>query len=185
MIDELLASATEQMNKAAAALKDELSKLRTGRAHPSLLASVMVDYYGSATPMSQVANIAVEGARALTVTPWEKTMIAPIEKAIMTSHLGLNPTTIGMVIRVPLPALTEERRKEMTKVVRETTEKARISVRQARREFLNDCKSLLKDKEITEDDLKRAEQRAQKATDDAIKALDAICAEKESDLMSV
>jgi ribosome recycling factor len=185
MIDELLSDATERMQKSQEALQTELSKLRTGRAHPSLLSQIQVDYYGSATPLPQVASVAVESPRMLAVTPWEKNMIAPIEKAIMTSDLGLNPSSAGTVIRVPLPPLTEERRKSMTKLVREATEKARVSVRQARREFISDCKSLLKDKDITEDDLRGAEETIQKRTDQAIKELDQICQEKEADLMSV
>ena len=185
MINELLQDAAQRMQKTAEALKSELSKLRTGRANPSLLAPIQVDYYGTPTPLSQVASISVEGPRMLVVTPWEKPMIAPIEKAIMQSDLGLNPNSAGMVIRVPLPPLTEERRKDMAKLVREATEKARISVRQARREFITDCKSLQKDKEITEDGLRQAEDDIQKQTDKAIKELDAICQEKEADLMSI
>lgn len=185
MIDELLKDACERMRKSAEALKSDLSKLRTGRANASLLAPISVDYYGAPTPLAQVASIAVEGPRMLVVTPWEKTMIAPIEKAIMQSDLGLNPSSAGMVIRVPLPPLTEERRKDMTKLVRDATEKARVSVRQARREFIADCKSLQKDKEITEDDLRQAEDNIQKQTDKAIKELDVICQEKEADLMSI
>ena len=185
MIDELLQDAAQRMQKTAEALKSELSKLRTGRANASLLTPIQVDYYGSPTPLPQVASIAVEGPRMLVVTPWEKAMIAPIEKAIMQSDLGLNPSSAGMVIRVPLPPLTEERRKDMTKLVREATEKARVSVRQARREFITDCKSLQKDKEITEDDLRQAEDDIQKQTDKAIKELDTICQEKEADLMSI
>lgn len=185
MIDELLEDAIERMNKSREALKTELSKLRTGRAHPSLLSHLQVDYYGTPTPLSQVASIAVEGARMLTVTPWEKGMIAPIEKAIITSDLGLNPASAGIIIRVPLPALNEERRKSLAKLVREATEKARISVRQARRDFLTDCKSLHKDKDITEDELRSAEDTIQKHTDSAVKELDKICEEKEADLMSI
>lgn len=185
MIDDLLVEANEKMANSLEALQNELSKLRTGRANPSLLAQLMVDYYGSPTPLSQVANITVEGARMLSVTPWEKSMVAPIEKAIMTSDLGLNPATAGTNIRVPLPPLTEERRKQLGKLVREATEKARVSVRQARRDFLSDCKSLLKDKDITEDDMRSAEQSVQKCTDAMIKQLDQLCHEKEADLMSI
>lgn len=185
MINELMADAVDRMGKSAEALKNDLTKLRTGRAHPSLLSQIQVDYYGSPTPLPQVASVAVEGARMLTVTPWEKNMIAPIEKAILSSDLGLNPSSAGIVIRVPLPPLTEERRKDMIKLVRDATEKARVSVRQARRDFIGDCKSLLKDKDITEDDMHHAEETIQKHTDEAIKQLDQICQDKETDLMSV
>ena len=185
MLDDLLEHAKSQMAKATEALKSELTKIRTGRAHPSLLSHIMVDYYGSGTPLSQVANVVVESARMLSVTPWEKNMVGPIEKAIMTSDLGLNPATTGTNIRIPLPPLTEERRKGLAKLVREATEKGRISVRQARRDFLTDCKSLLKEKEITEDDLRSSEQTIQKSTDAMIKQLDLLCQEKESDLMSI
>ena len=185
MVNELLQDAIERMQKSQEALKSELSKLRTGRANPSLLTQIQVDYYGVPTSLEQVASVTVEGARMLTVTPWEKNMIAPVEKAILQSDLGLNPSSAGMVIRVPLPPLTEERRKSMAKLVREATEKARISVRQARRDFLTDCKSLQKDKEITEDELRSAEDDIQKQTDKAIKELDTICQEKETDLMSI
>lgn len=185
MVEELLKDAIERMQKSNDALKSDLSKLRTGRANPSLLSHLQVDYYGVPTALSQVASISVEGARMLAVTPWEKNMIAPIEKAIITSDLGLNPSSAGMIIRVPLPALNEESRKSMTKLVREATEKARVSVRQARREFLTDCKSLQKDKEITEDELRNAEEIIQKHTDHAIKDLDKVCQDKEADLMSI
>jgi ribosome recycling factor len=185
MIQELLTDAKNSMHKAEEALKSDLSKLRTGRAHPSLLSHIQVDYYGSSTPLSQVASVSVEGPRMLTVTPWEKNMIAPIEKAIMTADLGLNPSSAGLVIRVPLPPLNEERRKSMVKLVREATEMARVAVRQARRELITDCKTLLKDKDITEDELRSAEENVQKFTDEAIKRLDLICQEKENDLMSI
>jgi ribosome recycling factor len=185
MINQLLKDAIESMQKSEDALKTELSRLRTGRAHPSLLAHLQVDYYGVPTPLSQVASIVVEGPRMLAVTPWEKNLIAPIEKAIISADLGLNPANSGLVIRVPLPAMNEESRKAMAKRVRDAAEKARISVRQTRREFLTGCKNLLKDKDITEDELLEAEKTIQTQTDSAIKILDTICEEKEADLMSI
>lgn len=185
MINDIKADASQRMDKCIEAYKSNLTKLRTGRAHPSLLDHLTIDYYGSPTPLSQVANVAVEGSRTLTVTPWEKTMVAPIEKAIMKSDLGLNPATAGTVIRIPLPPLNEERRRDLTKVVREEAEKARIAVRNVRRAANDDFKELLKDKEISEDDQRRAEADVQKLTDDFMKKIDEICSEKEKDLMEV
>jgi len=185
MIDDINKSAEERMKKSVHAFKDELSKVRTGRAHPSLLEHIMVDYYGSATQLSQVANVAVENSRTLMVTPWEKDMVAKIEKAIMTSDLGLNPSTAGTIIRVPLPALTEERRKDLTRVVREEAERARVAVRNIRREANNDFKELIKAKEIGEDDERRAEGDVQKLTDKYISEIDHITTAKEKDLMTV
>lgn len=185
MIDNIIQTARSSMDKTIDHFKTELSKIRTGRAHPSLIDSLMVPYYGSPTAMSQVASITAENARSLLITPWEKDMIAPIEKAIMSSDLGLNPVTAGMVIRVPLPPLTEERRLALTKLVKETAERARIQARQLRRDAITQCKQLEKDKDITEDDLRRAEQSIQKETDQSIATIDTICSEKESELMSI
>lgn len=185
MIADITRDAEDRMKKSVAALKEELTKLRTGRAHPSLLEHLMVDYYGSATPLSQVATVAVENARTLTVTPWEKDMVAKIEKAIITADLGLNPATAGTVIRVPLPPLTEERRKDLTKVVRDEAEKSRVAVRNIRREANTDCKDLVKAKEISEDDERRAQTDVQKITDKYIAEIDTISADKEKDLMAV
>ena len=185
MIDNIIQAARSSMDKTIDHFKTELSKIRTGRAHPSLIDSLMVPYYGSPTAMSQVASITAENARSLLITPWEKDMIAPIEKAIMSSDLGLNPVTAGMVIRVPLPPLTEERRLALTKLVKETAERARIQARQLRRDAITQCKQLEKDKDITEDDLRRAEQSIQKETDQSIATIDTICSEKESELMSI
>lgn len=185
MIDDIISDIDSRMHKSIDAFKTELSKLRTGRAHPSLLEHVRVDYYGSDTPLSQVAAIAVEGNRMLTVTPWEKDMVAPIEKAIMTSDLGLNPSSAGVVIRVPLPPLTEERRKELAKVVHAEAERARIAVRNLRREANNDFKDLVKSKDISEDDEHRAAARVQKLTDDVVAKIEVITQEKEQDLMAV
>jgi len=185
MLAEINKDAQERMKKSIVAYKNELSKLRTGRAHPSLLDHVTVDYYGTPTPLNQVANIAIENARTLTVTPWEKNMVQPVEKAIMTSDLGLNPATAGMIIRVPLPALTEERRRSLVKVVREEAEKARVSIRNIRRDANNDFKELLKAKDISEDEEHRAQGDIQKLTDQYIAEVDSVTADKEKDLMEV
>lgn len=185
MIDDIVNDSKQRMDKSITALKTELSKLRTGRAHPSLLEHVKVSYYNVDTPLNQVANVTVENARMLSVTPWEKNMIGPIEKAIMTSDLGLNPATTGMVIRVPLPPLTEERRKQLVRVVREEAEKARVAIRNIRREANNDFKELLKAKDISEDDERRAQAGIQKVTDAHITEVDAVAAQKETDLMAV
>lgn len=185
MIDDLISDAEHRMGKSVEALKAALAKLRTGRAHPGLLDQVMVDYYGTPTVLNQVANINVEDARTLSVSPWEKNMIAPIEKAIMQSDLGLNPMSAGAIIRVPLPPLTEERRKSLVKVVKDDAEKARVSVRNVRREVNTDLKSLEKSKDITEDDVRKAGDRIQKITDQYIAKLDLVAAEKEKDLMQV
>lgn len=185
MINDIIQDARTRMVKCVEALESNLTKLRTGRAHPSLLEHLTVDYYGSPTALNQVANIAVENSRTLTVTPWEKNMIAPIEKAIMTADLGLNPATAGMVIRVPLPPLTEERRRDLTKLVRDEAEKARIAVRNVRRDAISDFKELLKAKDISEDEQRKAETDVQKVTDDNIKKIDDVCGAKEKDLMEV
>lgn len=185
MINDILADAESRMKKSISAYKTELSKLRTGRAHPSLLDHISVDYYGNPTPLNQVASVAVEGARTLTITPWEKPMIPVIEKAIMKSELGLNPATAGVVIRVPLPALTEERRRDLIRVVRDAAEKARVAVRNVRREANSDCKELLKSKDISEDDDRQAQTQIQKLTDNYIAMIDSITGEKEADLMAV
>lgn len=185
MINDIMQDAKERMDKCVDSFKTALTKLRTGRAHPSLLDHIMIDYYGTPTPLKQVANVAVEDARTLSVTPWEKTMVAAIEKAIITSELGLNPASAGTVIRIPLPPLTEERRKSLVKVVRDEAEKARIAVRNVRRDALADCKELVKSKDISEDDERRAQTDVQKLTDDTVKSIDQVCADKEKDLMEV
>lgn len=185
MMNEIIDDAKSRMEKSIVVLKSELTKLRTGRAHPSLLEHIKVSYYGTDTPLSQVANITIENARSLSVTPWEKNMIAPIEKVIMTSDLGLNPVTTGPVIRVPLPPLTEERRKELGRVVRDEAEKTRVAIRSIRRDANNDFKDLLKEKDISEDDERRAQTTVQKLTDSYITEVDAIASKKESDLMDI
>jgi ribosome recycling factor len=185
MIEKIFKEADERMQKCIHALKSELMKLRTGRATPSLLDHIRVSYYGNETVLNQVANISLENARTLTVTPWEKPMIPVIEKAIQSSDLGLNPVTSGNVIRVPLPALTEERRKELAKVVREEAEKAKVSIRNVRRDCNNEIKVLLKDKQITEDEEKKAEIHIQKLTDQFIVDTDKTASEKEKEVMAI
>lgn len=185
MINELKNDAEVRMGKSVDALKSELTKLRTGRAHTSLLEHIMVEYYGSEVPLNQVANISVSDARTLTVTAWEKPMIKVIEKAIINSGMGLNPASAGEVIRVPLPPLTEERRKDMIRVVRQEGENARVAIRNIRRDVLSDIKTLLKEKEITEDDERRAQDDIQKITDKFIVRVDALIEEKEKDLMEI
>lgn len=185
MIKDIEKSASTRMDKSVDAFVHELKKLRTGRAHTSLLEHITVEYYGAKVPLNQVANITVEDSRTLAVTPWEKPMIQVVEKAIMTADLGLNPATSGLVIRVPLPALTEERRKDMTRVVRHEAENGRVAVRNIRRDALHDVKELLKEKMITEDDDHRSHDEVQKLTDDHIAGIDKILAEKEAELLEV
>jgi len=185
MIDDIAKDADTRMGKSIESFKLELAKLRTGRAHPSLLDHITVDYYGSEVPLSQVANVNILDARTLGVTPWEKSMVSVVEKAILTSDLGLNPATSGELIRVPLPALTEERRKDMTKVVKAEAENARVAIRNIRRDANGDLKRLLKDKDITEDDARRGEEVIQKLTDKRIEEVEKILVEKEKDLMSI
>ncbi|MGA2655208.1 MAG: ribosome recycling factor [Gammaproteobacteria bacterium] len=184
-MNSVIQDASKRMQKAIESLQNEFKKMRSGRAHPSLLDQIMVPYYGNDTPLSQVANINIEDARTLSVTPWDKQMVAAIEKAIRTSELGLNPATNGTVIRIPLPALTEERRKDLVKVVRHETEGARVSIRNIRRDANTAIKALVKDKTISEDDERRLEDQVQKLTDDFIKEVDKLLTEKEHDLMSV
>jgi len=185
MIDDIVKDAEVRMGKSVESLKTELSKLRTGRAHPSLLDHIMVDYYGSQTPLKQVANVAIEDSRTLTVTPWEKQMVPVIEKAIMESDLGLNPNTAGTVIRIPLPPLTEERRKDMIRIVRQEAEGARVAIRNIRRDANSDLKELLKEKEISEDEARHGEERIQKLTDKYVAKVDEVLAVKEKELMEI
>jgi len=185
MMQVIKQEASDRMQKSLDSLKAELAKLRTGRAHPSLLDSIQVDYYGSSTPLSQVATIAVEDARMLTVTPWEKTMVPTIEKAIINSNLGLNPATAGQVIRVPLPPLTEERRRSLAKLLRQETENSKIAIRNIRRDANQQIKSLVKQKEINEDEERRGQDEIQKITDKHIADIDKYANEKESDLMQI
>lgn len=185
MIDDIKKDATTRMAKSVEALVHELAKVRTGRAHPSLLDHIMVSYYGSDMPLNQVANINVEDSRTLAISPWEKTMVQPVEKAIMNSDLGLNPNTAGTVIRVPLPPLTEERRRDLIKVVRHEAELAKVAVRNIRRDANHDLKDLMKEKLISEDDEHKGEEIVQKLTDANVKRVDELLAEKEEDLMSI
>ena len=185
MLDEIKKDASSRMAKSVASLQQELTKIRTGRAHTSLLDHVTVEYYGSVVPLSQVSNVGIEDSRTLIVTPWEKDMVQPIEKAIMTSDLGLNPSTAGTVIRVPLPALTEERRKDMIRVVRSEAEGGRIAIRNIRRDALHDIKELMKEKMIGEDDERRAEGEIQDITDKHVADIDRVLADKESELMEI
>ena len=185
MLEEIKKDASSRMSKSVASLRQELTKIRTGRAHTSLLDHITVEYYGSEVPLNQVSNVGVEDSRTLTVTPWEKDMVTKIEKAIMASDLGLNPATAGTVIRVPLPPLTEERRKDMIRVVRNEAEGGRIAIRNIRRDAIHDVKELLKEKMIGEDDERRAEEEIQTITDKYIAEIDKTLAEKESELMEV
>lgn len=185
MIDEIIKEANTRMGKTIDALHNELKGVRTGRANTSLLDGIMVDYYGSASALNQVANVAVQDSRTLTVTPWEKTMIEPIEKAIMQSNLGLNPVSAGMVIRIPLPPLTEERRKDLVKLVGQIAENSKIAIRNIRRDANTHLKGLLNDKEITEDDLRGAEKSVQDVTDKFVKQVDEVIADKEKELMEI
>ncbi len=185
MIDELKEDAEIRMGKSVVSLKNDLTKLRTGRAHTSLLDHITVEYYGSEVPLSQVANVSVLDSRTLSVSPWEKPMVQAIEKAIMNSNMGLNPATTGELIRIPLPPLTEERRKDMIKVVRAEGEGAKVAIRNIRRDVLSDIKSLLKDKEITEDDDHQAHDDVQKITDKYVKQVDEALVVKEKDLMEI
>jgi len=185
LIEEIKKDAAARMIKSIASLRDDFSRIRTGRAHTSLLDHISVSYYGSKTPLSQVANVGIQDSRTIVVTPWEKDMVAPIEKAIMQSDLGLNPITAGTVIRVPLPPLTEERRRDMTRVVRSEAENAKVAIRNIRRDANSDIKELLKEKEISEDDDRRAQDEIQKLTDNHIAEVDGCLAGKEKDLMEV
>lgn len=185
MISEIKQDAQTRMKKSVEALHHEFTKIRTGRAHPSLLDHIKVDYYGSEMPLNQVASISVSDPRTLMVTPWEKTMVAACEKAILNSDLGLNPATAGTAIRIPMPPLTEARRKDLIKVVRAEAEQAKVAVRNTRRDANNDLKECLKEKEISEDDERRGQDMIQKLTDQFIEEIDKVLAVKEEDLMEV
>lgn len=185
MIEDLKKDARTRMGKTIESFKDNLRKVRTGRANTSLLDHVMVDYYGSQVPISQVANISVSDSRTLSVQPWEKQMVPVVEKAIIQSDLGLNPATAGEIIRIPLPPLTEERRRELIKVVRAEGEDARVAVRNIRRDVLGDIKSLLKEKEISEDEDHRAQDDIQKITDQHVSEIDSLLENKEKELLEI
>ena len=185
MINEIHSDANIRMGKSLSSLETDFSKIRAGRAHPSLLDQITVEYYGSMVPLSQVSNVSAEDSRTLKVSPWEKDMVGPIEKAIMTSDLGLNPNTQGQVLRIPLPLLTEERRKELVKVVRDEAENARVAIRNIRRDAISDFRELLKEKEISEDESHRAEDNIQKITDQHITLIDRSLNDKESSLLEI
>lgn len=185
MINDIQQDALSRMNKSIEAYKVELTKIRTGRAHPSLLDHVTVDYYGSQVPISQAANITAEDSRTLAVTAWDSSMVPAIEKAIMTSDLGLNPNSAGTVIRVPMPPLTEERRRDLVKVVKELTENARVAVRNIRRDANSELKMLQKEKEISEDDEHKGQELVQKVTDQSIAKLEQLLQEKDKELMEI
>ena len=185
MIEDIKSEAKERMEKSLDALAHNFNKIRTGRAHPSLLDGLKVEYYGSQTPLSQVANVNVEDARTLSLTVWDKSMIQDVERAIMKSDLGLNPATAGEVIRIPMPMLTEETRKGFIRQARNEAESARVSVRNARRDANSMLKDLVKDKEISEDDERRAQDNVQKLTDDYVAGIEKMLGEKETDLMEI
>ena len=185
MIDELKEDAITRMDKSVAALRSNLSRLRTGRAHAGLIDYLSAPYYGADTPLRQMASITVEDSRTLAVSPWEASMVRSIEKAIRESGLGFNPVTAGTVIRVPIPELTEERRRELVRVARQETEMGRVAVRNIRRDVLADIKQLVKEKMATEDDERRAADEIQKLTDEHIASMDALLQEKEQDIMSI
>ena len=185
MLNEIKKDAQARMGKSIESLRHALVKVRTGRANAGLVDSIKVSYYGSEMPLAQVASVAVTDARSITITPWEKQMVGPVEKAILASDLGLTPNTAGTVIRLNIPALTEERRKDLAKVVHGEGEDAKVAIRNIRRDANHQVKELLKDKQITEDDASRTETEIQKITDGAIKDVDEVIKGKEAELMSV
>jgi len=185
MIEEIQLDSEERMEKSLDSLRQAFTKVRTGRAHTSLLDHISVPYYGTDTPLSQVANVSVLDSRTLGITPWEKNMASTIEKAIMDSDLGLNPATAGNVIRIPLPPMTEERRRDLSKVVRQEAEGGRVAIRNIRRDANHHLKKLVKDKEISEDDERHAEEEIQKLTDKFIAKIDELLAGKEAELMEI
>lgn len=185
MIEDILKDAETRMGKTVDSLKSELTKIRTGRAHPSLLDQISVDYYGNETPINQVANVTVEDSRTLAVAPWEKQMVPVVEKAIINSGLGLNPATAGNLIRIPMPPLTEERRRELVKVVKNEGENAKIAIRNIRRDANSDFKDMLKDKDISEDESRDAEDSVQELTNKFVAAIDDVIAVKEKELMEI
>jgi ribosome recycling factor len=185
MFEDIKKDAVSRMQKCVQVFQADLKKLRTGRAHPSLVEHLKVDYYGSEVPLQQVANISIEDARTIVVSPWEKTMVGPIEKAIFKSDLGLTPMTAGTVIRVPLPPLTEERRRDITKVVRQDAENARVAIRNVRRDVLTDVKEALKEKLISQDDERKAQDEIQKLTDRFVAEIEQLLAGKEKEILQV
>lgn len=185
MLEEIKKDAQVRMNKSVDALRHDLTHLRTGRASPALVDSLQVNYYGADVPLNQVANVTVADARSLAISPYEKQMVGPIEKAILAANLGLTPTTVGQVIRINMPALTEQRRKELSKHVAGEGENAKVAVRNIRRDAIHHVKELLKDKKITEDEERRAEDDVQKLTDRFVKEIDGVVKTKEDELMAI
>ncbi len=185
MLDDIRKDALQRMQKCVAAFQADLKKLRTGRAHPSLVEHMRVDYYGTDTPLNQLANIAIEDARTLVITPWDKAAVQAVEKAIFKSDLGLTPMTAGTVIRVPLPPLTEERRRDMVKILKSEAESARVAVRAVRRDVLSDIKDMLKEKMISQDDEKRVHEEIQKLTDKHVADIEQVLVAKEKEVMQV
>ncbi len=185
MIESIKKDANQRMDKSIESLKVELSRIRTGRAHPSLLDHVLVDFYGSEVPIGQAANVSNSDSRTLSIQPWDKSMVAVIEKAIINSDLGITPTSAGEVIRISLPPLTEERRKDLVKIVKAEGENAKVAIRNIRRDANSAVKKLLNDKDITEDDERRAETDIQKLTDSHVATVDAVLSEKEKELLEV
>lgn len=185
MLQDIIKDANTRMDKTIASFKVDLQKIRTGRAHPSLLDHITVDYYGTQTPVPKAANVTVEDARTLVVTAWDKTMVSAIERAILESDLGLNPNTAGTVMRIPLPPLTEERRRDLVKVIKGEAEQAKVAIRNIRREAMSDLKDLLKEKALAEDDERRGQDEVQKLTDSHIKKIDEAFAAKEHEILSV
>ena len=185
MLNDIKSDAQQRMSKSVEALRHDLQRLRTGRASTALIEHLKVNYYGSDVPITQVANVAVADARSITITPWEKNMVQAVEKSILASDLGLNPTTAGTVIRINLPALTEERRKELSKHVAHEGENAKVAIRNVRRDAMQHVKELLKDKKITEDEERRAEDEVQKLTDKFVKDVDVVVKAKEDELMAL
>ncbi len=185
MLQDILKDTQARMDKSVESLKLELAKIRTGRAHPSLLDHIHVDFYGTSTPIGRAANVAIEDARTLTVTAWDKTMVTAIERAILESDLGLNPNTAGTVIRIPLPPLTQERRRDLAKVVKSEAEQAKVAVRNIRRDAMADLKELLKEKALAEDQERKGQEDVQKLTDSHVKKIDEVVAAKEQEIMAV
>lgn len=185
MFEDIRKDANERMTKCVISLREHYKRMRTGRANTGLLDGIRVEYYGAEMPLSQVANVTVEDSRTLAITPWDKAMVPIIEKAILKSDLGLTPNTAGTVIRLPLPAMTEERRKELTKVARHEAENARVAVRAVRRDLMTEIKEMLKEKLLSEDDDRRAQDEVQKLTDHYVADVDSILAEKERELLQV
>lgn len=185
MLQDILKDAQTRMSKSVDALKVELAKIRTGRAHPSLLDHISVDYYGTSTPLTRAANVVIEDARTLTVTAWDKSMVQAIERAILESDLGLNPATAGTVIRIPIPSLTAERRRDLAKVVKTEAEHAKVAVRNIRRDAIAHLKDLLKEKEIAEDQERKGHDDVQKLTDNFVKKVDELVMAKEQEILAV